>query len=109
MRKALIAIIALSLFGCTANIRMTDINFEAGHDMRVDASGATNSTDTDQKADGDFSGVAEAAMKWLEGNAGKVMEALKKGQDIVIPVVKDEETFKPADPTEGQGEFEVID
>jgi len=109
MKTLMSVAVILLLASCTMNTRKTDINFYAGHDMRVDASGATNSTATEQTADGDFSGVAEAALKWMEGNAGKIMEALKQGQDIVIPVVKDEETFKPADPTEGQGEFEEID
>jgi len=75
--------------------------------MKVDASGAVNRTDTDQKADGDFSGAIDAAKEWLEGNIGTVVDQLKKGEDIVIPVVPKEDVFVPADPA--QGDVEVIE
>ena len=109
MKKLLIVIVALGLLsGCTVNNRETAINFSSGTSMRVDASGAVNRTDTDQKADGDFSGALDAAKAWLEGNLGTVVEQLKKGEDIVIPVVPKEDAFVPAEPTE-QGELEVIE
>ena len=113
MKKTLIGVIALGLLaGCTVNNRQTDIHLEAGTSMRIDAAGATHSTDTDQKADGDFSGAIEAAKNWLEGNIGKVVESLQKGEDIVIPVVPvaKEETFEPAAVSPaGQGEFEEVE
>ena len=115
MKKALIAIIALGLMaGCTATVnnRDTGIYLNAGTSMRIDAPGATHSTTTDQKADGDFSGAIEAAKAWIEGNIGKVVESLQKGEDIVIPVVPvdKEETFEPAAVSPaGQGEFEEVE
>ena len=112
MKKTLIGVIALGLLaGCTVNNRQTDIHLSAGRDLKVDAAGATHSTTTDQAAEGDFSGAIEAAKAWIEGNIGKVVESLQKGEDIVIPVVPvaKEETFKPAAVSPaGQGEVEEI-
>jgi len=108
MRKALIGIIALGLMvGCTNYTKKTNITVFSGEDTTIDATGLTNTNSSDQKADGDFSGVADAAKKWLEGNAAAVMDMLKKGEDIVIPTVPKEDTFVPADPS--QGNVEVIE
>jgi len=113
MKKVWVLVIALAaLTGCTVNQRDTSIYLQAGTSMRIDAAGATNATTTDQKADGDFSGAIEAAKAWIEGNIGKVVDSLQKGEDIIIPVVPvtKEETFEPAAVSPaGQGEFEEVE
>jgi len=108
--KTLLAILGLCLLaGCTINNRDTDIFLTAGTSMRIDAAGATNRTDTDQAAEGDFSGVLDKVAEYMKANASKIMEALEKGKDIVIPVVPAEEKFEPAAVSPaGQGEFEEI-
>ena len=84
MHGALIVIfLAAMASGCTANIRNTDINFEAGRDMKVDASGASNLTDTAQTADGDFSGLIEAVKSWADKNVTDIVGVLKDGADVV--------------------------
>ena len=79
----IIVLLAAIASGCTANIRNTDINFEAGRDMKVDASGASNLTDTAQTADGDFSGLIEAVKSWADKNVTDIVGVLKDGADVV--------------------------
>jgi len=70
---AVIAVFALN--GCSANIRLTDITFEQNADngsdvaMKTDASGATNTTGTDQVADGriNLAAAMEGAQAALQG------------------------------------------
>jgi len=77
MRNILIAIAILTLAGCTANIRMTDINMEAGGDMYVDASGATNRTDTGLATDADLSELVDVAKDALKGKASGIIDTVK--------------------------------
>ena len=112
MKKALIAIITLGLMamaGCTVNNRQTDINFEAGHDMKVDASGAKHSTDTAQTADGDFSGLIEAVKAWADKNIAGIVDKLDVGDEIVIPDGVPDPPEGPAAVNPGQGEFEEVE
>ena len=100
----------MAMAGCTVNNRQTDINFEAGHDMKVDASGATNATDTAQTADGDFSGLIEAVKTWADKNISDIVDKLDVGDEIVIPDVVPDEPDGPAAVTPaGQGEFEEVE
>ena len=98
MHGALIVILLAAMAsGCTANIRNTDINFEAGRDMKVDASGASNLTDTAQTADGDFSGLIEAVKSWADKNVTDIVGVLKDGADVVEEELAEPEALEDAD------------
>ena len=92
-----LAVMAVMLASCTANIRNTDINFEAGRDMKVDASGASNLTDTAQTADGDFSGLIEAVKSWADKNVTDIVGVLKDGADVVEEELAEPEALEDAD------------
>ena len=91
---AIILLAAMATGGCTANIRNTDINFEAGRDMKVDASGASNLTDTAQTADGDFSGLIEAVKSWADKNVTDIVGVLKDGSDVVEETIAEPEALE---------------
>jgi len=97
MHGALIVILLAAMAsGCTANIRNTDINFEAGRDMKVDASGASNLTDTAQTADGDFSGLIEAVKSWADKNITDIVGVLRDGADVVEETIAEPEALEDA-------------
>ncbi len=89
MKRALILAVALTLAGCGGiNYRETNIELWAGNDMKVDASGATNTTGVDQKSAYDLGQALDAAKDWLDKNPLKLFEALKAGKNIIIPVTE---------------------
>jgi|GEM_PF-7075191 len=70
-------VLLVLLTSCTANIRMTDINLEAGRDQMVDASGATNTTDTGQLAQADLSSLIDAAKAAISSKTSGVIDQIK--------------------------------
>jgi hypothetical protein len=89
MKKLIAAIALLSLVGCGGiNYRETNIKINSGADTTIDASGATNTTGVDQKSAYDLGQAIDAAKGWLDNNVGKVLDSLKAGKDIVIPVTE---------------------
>lgn len=78
MRKVYMVLIMLVFIsGCTANIRMTDINFESQGDMKVDAAGATNTTDTGQLASADMQAIIDAVKTALKGKTSSILDTIK--------------------------------
>lgn len=78
MKKCCIAVLSLIIItGCTANIRMTDINFESGRDMMVDGSGATNTTDTGQLASADMQALLDAVKTALSAKKVSIIDTIK--------------------------------
>jgi hypothetical protein len=65
------------LASCSANIRMTDINLESGGDMMVDASGATNRTETGQISQADLSELIKAAKAAVGKKTSRVIDTIK--------------------------------
>ncbi len=89
MKRALILALALTLTGCGGiNYRETNIKINSGDDTTIDASGASNTTGVDQKSAYDLGQALDAAKGWLDNNVGKVLDSLKSGKDIVIPVTE---------------------
>jgi len=89
MKRALILAVALTLTSCGGiNYRETNIKINSGADTTIDASGATNTTGVDQKSAYDLGQALDAAKDWLDKNPLKLLEALKGGDDIVIPVTE---------------------
>jgi hypothetical protein len=105
MKSLMAAIVLLSLVGCgSVNYRKTNIDIYSGSDTTIDASGASNTTGVDQESSYDLGKALEAAKGWLDKNPLKILDALKGGEDIKIPV---ENTVVPQ--VEGSGDVEVID
>lgn len=98
----LMCLIAWLAAGCTMNIRRTSIEFDAGRDLKVDAQGATNNTDTGQSASTDAKDILEAAQTALDQKTSSVVDIIKNaiaGQDtpadvIVPPVAADIEEIE---------------
>lgn len=102
---ALLALVMLFLGGCSVNYRKTNIAFEQNAEtgataaMTTDASGATNTTDTDQDANGDFSGVLEAAKEWADETLAGALEKFKI-PDLKLPEVNPVDPVQPAPPVD---------
>lgn len=105
MKTTLAIIIALALAGCTANIRKTDINFEAGRDMKVDAAGATNTTDTGQLATADLKALVDAAKAAISTKTAGVIDQIK----AVIGGGEDESDIGVAASPAGTGTVEEVE
>ena len=108
MHGAILVILlaAMATGGCTSNIRMTDITLEAGRDQMVDASGASNNTETGQLSTADMKALIDAVSKALKEKKSSILDTIKDaitGDDNTDPAVGDEVT-----PTE-TGTVEEVD
>jgi hypothetical protein len=70
-------LLALVMAGCTSTIRLTEIEIDAGRDMDLDASGAQNTTEAHQNAQGDMSGLMDVAQDLMGKNISSVADRLK--------------------------------
>jgi len=70
-------LLAMVMAGCTSTIRLTEIDIDAGRDMDLDASGAQNTTETNQDSQGDLSGLMDVAKDLMGKNISSVADRLK--------------------------------
>lgn len=82
---------SLLLSGCTSNIRMTDISIESGQDTTIDASGASNTTETGQLATADMQALIDAVKGALSAKKASILDTIK---DVITG--GDETTTEPA-------------
>lgn len=68
---------AMATGGCTSNIRMTDITLEAGRDQMVDASGASNNTETGQLATANMKALIDAVKTALNAKKSSIIDTIK--------------------------------
>lgn len=73
--------IALSLYGCSYNNRQTTVYMRSGKDLKLDASGASNTTNTGQESKADLSGAIKAAQDVVTGGLTDIFDKAK----VVIP------------------------
>jgi len=86
MKKILLVLAVLLLSSCTTNYRNTEITFYSGRDTTVDASGASNTTDTGQAAQADLTPLLEAAKSVISGKTTSIIDQITEtieGGDIV--------------------------
>ena len=76
MKKILLVLIAIFMTGCTTNYRNTEITFYSGRDTTVDASGASNTTDTGQESQADLTPLLEAAKSVISGKTAGIIDQI---------------------------------
>ena len=66
----------LLLTGCAYNSRTTEITIYSGSDTTIDASGATNTTDTGQMPQADLTPLVKAAQDAIGGKASSIVDRI---------------------------------
>ena len=95
MKKILIVLSALLLSSCAYNNRSTEITIYSGSDTTIDASGASNTTDTGQMPTADLTPLVEAAQAAIGGKASSFIDK------ITDVIGGDDETAIGADVSSG--------
>jgi hypothetical protein len=70
----LIVLSALLLSSCAYNNRSTEITIYSGSDTTIDASGASNTTDTGQMPQADLTPLVDAAKAAISGKATSIID-----------------------------------
>lgn len=98
MKKILIVLSALLLSSCAYNNRSTEITIYSGSDTTIDASGASNTTDTGQMPTADLTPLVEAAQAAIGGKASSFIDKItdviggdSEEEEVVVPVTGDVE------------------